>query len=148
MSPLAKIRPMLEDDLSGVMPIEIASFEDAWTPLAFALELRHNPCARYVVAVGEDGAIAGYAGYWNTPRGAAILKIATAPQARSAGIGSALLESVLEAARREGLRAARLDVRASNAVAQAFYRKHGFQREGTQPMYYGDEDAVIMARKL
>ena len=39
-----------------------------------------------------------------------------------------------------------LEVRVSNAIAQALYRKYGFQIVSTRPRYYSDnnEDAYIM----
>ena len=73
-APAVAVRPLAEQDLGAVMAIEIASFRDPWTPLAFALDLRHNPCAHYTAAFTESG-LAGYLGWWGAPEGAAIVQL-------------------------------------------------------------------------
>jgi ribosomal protein S18 acetylase RimI-like enzyme len=39
-----------------------------------------------------------------------------------------------------------VEVRVSNEMARAFYRHLGFVTQGIIPMYYGDEDAVLMTK--
>ncbi|RDB59905.1 ribosomal-protein-alanine N-acetyltransferase [Gordonibacter sp. 28C] len=143
------LRPMTESDLGSVMGIEVASFRDPWTPLAFALELRHNPCARYTVAV-VDGDVAGYLGWWGTPEGAAIVRVAVDPAFRKAGVGRALVEQAARCACDEGHAALKLEVRAGNAVACAFYARLGFLVVAVRAGYYDDppEDALVMALTL
>ncbi|MBX9035007.1 ribosomal protein S18-alanine N-acetyltransferase [Gordonibacter massiliensis (ex Traore et al. 2017)] len=143
------IRPLAERDLGRVMGIEVASFRDPWTPLAFALELRHNPCAHYAAAV-VDGDVAGYLGWWGTPEGAAIVRVAVDPALRKAGVGRALVEQAARRAREEGHAALKLEVRAGNAVACAFYARLGFLVVAVRAGYYDDppEDALVMALPL
>jgi ribosomal-protein-alanine N-acetyltransferase len=57
-----------------------------------------------------------------------------------------LLASLVQNAADLGARRVTLEVRVSNDVAQALYRKYGFQLAGTRRRYYSDnnEDAYIM----
>jgi len=68
---------------------------------------------------------------------------------RRAGLGSALLAWLEATADVAGIRAIRLETRAGNAAAKAFYRGHGFTECGSSPGYYEDvEDAVRMVKRL
>jgi ribosomal protein S18 acetylase RimI-like enzyme len=49
---------------------------------------------------------------------------------RGRGLGRALLERTLEAARRSGLQRVELEVYATNTAAIALYERHGFRHEG------------------
>lgn len=57
-----------------------------------------------------------------------------------------LLSAIIERALRRGASHATLEVRRTNATAQALYRKYGFQYVGVRKGYYLDnhEDALIM----
>lgn len=120
------IRSMGEDDLSEVMTIEIDSFEDPWTPLAFALDIQDNPRADYFVAQDADKRIVGYCGVWSTPRGLSITKIAVAPSARRKGIGRQLIDYLVGHAHKARQPGMLLAVRKSNLSARSFYRAMGF----------------------
>ena len=58
------------------------------------------------------------------------LAIAVVPNARGKGVGSALLEALLERAREEGYPAVSLSVDRLNRGAIALYEQHGFQQVG------------------
>ena len=78
-----------------------------------------------------------------------ILIVAVAGTMRRAGIGGALVSTVLDEAARAGARTAHLEVRASNAAAIALYERLGFVAVGRRARYYGaTEDAVLMSRAL
>ncbi|HEV2799288.1 MAG TPA: ribosomal protein S18-alanine N-acetyltransferase [Pyrinomonadaceae bacterium] len=70
--------------------------------------------------------------------------------ARRRGIGGALMQTAIEAAVRQGARAAILEVRAGNIAAQALYRQYGFEVVGRRRQYYRDppEDALLMRATL
>lgn len=144
------VRPMREADIGGVMAIEIAAFRDPWTPLAFVMDLRHNPCAHYDVMLDADGVVAGYLGWWNTPEVAVIVRVAVAPTRRGSGVGHALVAEAANQAREAGCRSLRLEVRAANEGARAFYSRLGFAQIGYREAYYDDpaDDAVVMGISL
>lgn len=143
------VRPLVESDLGGVMGVEIASFRDPWTPLAFALDLRHNARAYYEVALCE-GRVVGYVGWWDVPDGAVIVRIAVDPAQRGTGVGRALTERVAQDAYKRGSTALFLEVRAANKGARAFYEHLGFVESYMRSCYYEDppDDGVVMVRSL
>jgi ribosomal-protein-alanine acetyltransferase len=69
---------------------------------------------------------------------------------RGRGIGSALLEALVEWARESGFRTLHLEVRAGNRPALGLYRRFGFAQAGIRPGYYQDngEDALLLTREI
>lgn len=94
----------------------------------------------------EAGRIVGYAGMWIMIDEAHITTIAVRHEFRGRGFGELLLASLVESAAEMSAQRMTLEVRVSNDVAQALYRKYGFRQEGVRPRYYSDdnEDAYIM----
>ena len=87
-----------------------------------------------------------YAGLWTIMDEGHITNIAVDPSYRRMGIGSRLMESVIEIAQRSKLRGLTLEVRVSNTEAISMYKRFGFKIEGLRKNYYSDthEDAFIM----
>ena len=79
--------------------------------------------------------------------------IFVAPKARGRGVGSALLEAVMQEAKRRGYESLRLDVINTNPRARALYERHGFHAKGThhltllRPLFRFDS-ATTMVRDL
>jgi ribosomal-protein-alanine N-acetyltransferase len=90
--------------------------------------------------------IAGFAGMWIIFDEAHITTIGVDPAYRGRGLGELLLLALIDEAIRRGANWLTLEVRVSNEVAQALYRKYGFEIHGTRRRYYSDngEDAYIM----
>jgi ribosomal-protein-alanine N-acetyltransferase len=90
--------------------------------------------------------ILGFAGLWFMVDEAHLANIAVREDYRHRGMGESLLISAIELAIGYDARFFTLEVRASNKVAQALYRKYGLIEVGTRRGYYIDnkEDAVIM----
>ena len=90
--------------------------------------------------------LAGYAGLWLMVDEAHITTIAVRSELRGRGLGELLLVSLAEIAFDINARWLTLEVRVSNSVAQALYRKYGFKPSGVRHRYYSDnqEDALIM----
>jgi [ribosomal protein S18]-alanine N-acetyltransferase len=66
------------------------------------------------------------------------------------GIGSRLVQELVQRARREGVSAIRLEVRESNLAARQLYRKHDFREVGRRRNYYSRpvEDAILYDCRL
>ncbi|NLM11580.1 MAG: ribosomal protein S18-alanine N-acetyltransferase [Clostridiaceae bacterium] len=138
------IRQMRCEDLDSVLEVEKKSFTNPWSRLMFFDELQ-NPRAHYLVAE-VSGIIVAYAGLWTIMDEGHITNIAVDPSYRRMGIGSRLMESVIEIAQRSKLRGLTLEVRVSNTEAISMYKRFGFKIEGLRKNYYSDthEDAFIM----
>lgn len=152
------IRRCVPADLERISLIERASFSDPWSFEAFsaALALRH---LRFLVA--EDtghgrvtgGGVPGLVGYVVALVMAdegEIADLAVAPAARCRGVGRRLLERVMAEVMESGVRALYLEVRESNAAAQALYRSLSFEEVGRRRGYYQhpSEDALLLRREL
>ncbi|KKC30367.1 ribosomal protein S18-alanine N-acetyltransferase [Caldanaerobacter subterraneus] len=139
------IRPMTEDDIDEVMEIEKLSFTTPWSREAFVGEVTKNSCARYIVAE-VDKKVVGYAGFWVVLDEGHITNIAVHPEYRGRGIGSRLMEGLIDLAKKNGITSMTLEVRESNLVAQNLYKKFGFKVLGRREGYYQDnnEDAIVM----
>jgi ribosomal-protein-alanine N-acetyltransferase len=140
-----EIRAMTVADVPGVMEIERQAFTSGWPPTAFRRELEHNALARYMVLL-EDGMLAGFTGLWLMVDEAHVVTVAVSPERQQRGYGRLLVHALLEVARREGMAAATLECRVSNAVARHLYGEFGFWEVSVRKRYYSDnkEDAVIM----
>lgn len=141
-----RIRPATPADLSAIQAIERGSFSDPWSVAMFA-EVLASPLTRCLAA--ERGAeVVGYAIVQRVGPEAELLNVAVHPSHRRQGLGDALLAEVLRAFDAVTGVTVFLEVRASNAAAEALYRRHGFRPVGRRRGYYRDplEDALLMQR--
>ena len=73
-----------------------------------------------------------------------ITTVVVHPDRRGDGVGTRLMLGLVESALGGGARSLTLEVRTSNAAAQALYRRFGMSPVGVRKQYYRDEDALIM----
>lgn len=152
-------------DIEQVMAIERAAFSAPWSARAYRYEITENnhstmlvvrPTSRWGGPLGmavqrfmgiHPGPVLGYAGAWQLVDEIHVSTIAVHPHWRRRGLGELLLISLLERGMQMGVLRATLEVRVSNAPAEALYRKYGFEIASRQKAYYSDnnEDAYIMA---
>ena len=144
-----RLRPMLSSDLPAVLALEEELFApDTWTAAMYRDELSRTDTRVYLVA--EDGGeLVGYAGLIAYDDEAHVSTIAVASPRQGEGIGSRLLDTLLEEA---DLRSpvVILEVRADNELARGLYRRRGFTEIGRRRGYYqpSGADAVVMRREL
>ncbi|MDP4092475.1 MAG: ribosomal protein S18-alanine N-acetyltransferase [Bacillota bacterium] len=136
---------MTIEHIDDVMVVENLSFSIPWSKESFFQEVTGNTFARYITAK-VNGRVIGYAGMWKVFDEGHITNVAVHPEFRGTGIGSALIEYLMEVARKENITSMTLEVRRSNIAAQRLYNKYGFKVEGYRKGYYSDnrEDALIM----
>lgn len=78
-----------------------------------------------------------------------LILLAVRPANQRHGVGRRLIEWLLESAVTAGIAHVRLELRASNQSARAFYRRLGFAETTEIPSYYGGrESALRMMRSL
>ena len=170
---LSRLRPMVAADLVDVLALEHELFpEDPWTPQMFADEIVQPADSRlYLIAEAhaDDGGVqerdsvsgpnrdagavmAGYAGMLFVPGGqqADVLTIAVRESRWGLGIGSALLDALIQAARERGCAEVFLEVRADNPRAHGLYVRRGFEEIGLRRGYYqpSGTDAIVMRKDL
>lgn len=147
--PPTTIRDMQHGDLKMVSDIERRSYEFPWSHGVFRDCLLAG--YRSIVLIREER-VAGY-GILSVAAGEAhILNLCVDPEFRSLGYGKRLLNELLFRARAASVREVFLEVRPSNKMALALYRKKGFYQVAKRPAYYqsheGREDAAVLAKKL
>jgi [ribosomal protein S18]-alanine N-acetyltransferase len=88
----------------------------------------------------------GFVGLWLVLDEGHITTICISQRFRGRGLGEVLLSHIMGEAQALGARRVTLEVRVTNEVAQALYKKYGFAIEGIRRRYYSDnnEDAYIM----
>lgn len=142
------VRALVPADLPAVDELEHLLFSDPW-PQSFFLEALADRGALCLVAE-RQGALAGYLIASLEPPDAELQNIATVPEQQRCGVAQALLAELFDTARVRGVQRVMLEVRASNAAAQALYRKHGFHMNGLRRGYYQapDEDALLLMKRM
>jgi ribosomal-protein-alanine N-acetyltransferase len=166
------IEPMQPAHIPAVVAIDREAFSLPWPERAYRHEVTQNEFAHYYVLCPQSvthspppmsawqrlwqgmrprpttgtSIILGYGGFWLMYDEAHISTLAVRAEYRRQGLGELMLVVLLEEARR--LRALRvtLEVRVSNAAAQALYAKYSFEQVGRRKAYYNDnrEDALIL----
>lgn len=135
------------DLLESVAELEVLSFHQPWSAEA----LRILCCeGGFGVAAVENGRVLAYGGMLTVLDEGQITNIATHPDHRKRGLGTAVLDALLRGARERGLVEVTLEVRESNAAAIALYSGAGFIVLGKRPRFYSHpaEDALIMKCQL
>ena len=141
---MIEVREMRYEDLDEVMKIENVCFAIPWTRESMQGEL-FSLMKFYYVAL-FDGKIAGYGGMWHVVTEGLITNIAVSPDYRRMGVGSAIVDALMNTAEEKEMLGVTLEVRVSNEAAIKLYKKHGFVVTGTRKKYYSDnnEDAYLM----
>ncbi|WP_294180075.1 ribosomal protein S18-alanine N-acetyltransferase [uncultured Clostridium sp.] len=140
-----EICPLKAKYIDGIIAINNMCFSTPWSRESLEKEIEDNIIAKYVVAKKCD-ILMGYAGMWHILDEGHITNIAVHPEYRGIGVGSLLLDALIEICRIESINSMTLEVRKSNIIAQNLYKKYGFIEEGIRRFYYANnkEDAIIM----
>ncbi len=140
------IRPWKKSDIDAIAQIEGFSFIDPWTKDNLMDVLRYPHYRSFLVE--EGGQVCGYGCITIMFERAEIANIAVATPYRRRGVGTFLLHTMEQTAKMLGAEECFLEVRVSNANAISVYEKNGYERYGIRARYYGNEDALLMRKKL
>ena len=139
-----------DEDLDGLLAVEAESFTNPWTKAMYAWELQNRSVCHIYVVRTQDQPVVAFCAFWLVVDEIHLNNVAVLPQHRGHGIGTALLQHVLEEGRRLGAIRATLEVRASNEGARRLYERLGFTVSATRPNYYTNpvDDALIYWRNM
>lgn len=102
-----------------------------------------------VLVASVDGSLEGFAIMKFHDEEAHLYLLAVEPKSRRVGIGTTLVLWLEKSCRTAGIQNIRLEVRAANVAAIAFYQGLGFRLVEQVAGYYDKrESAVVMARSL
>jgi len=136
----AWIRPMAAADVDEVARIEAGAFSTPWAATTFASLLARSGLV-LLVAEAPEALVAGYAVLWCFADEGELANIAVDPAIRGRGLGTLLLDAVLDRARARGVRQLYLEVRESNHQAEGMYLRRGRSPGGCP----GDDEATVTA---
>ena len=120
---MIRYRQMTPEDVPVISKLEEEAFSMPWSPEDFR-QMIEKEDARYYVAE-EDGELLGGCGVLLIVGEGNITNVVIKPEARNRGIGTGLLQYLIEEGYREGLNAFTLEVRVSNQAAIHVYEKVG-----------------------
>jgi ribosomal-protein-alanine N-acetyltransferase len=142
------IRHMHEADIPAIMEIERSSFSTPWSELSFLSEIYKKYAISRVALFQEQ--VIGYICANFVLHEAHLLNLAVREDFRRRGVGTILLQEILQELKKKGCVFVYLEVRVSNAGAQVFYEQFGFTVASKRKKYYGspDEDALIMMGRI
>lgn len=146
-----KIRTATSEDIDELMKLERASHTAAhWTLRQYRDLFEAQPAMLVLVGVADDGGMLGFlvarhvAGEWE------LENIIVSTTERRKGVGTRLIQRLVEAARQEAAKSIFLEVRESNEAARRFYEQTGFRQNGVRKHYYVDpaENAILYELEL
>lgn len=154
---MIKILPLCLEYCEKVTQIAEESLPESWSLKEMQNVLQYDYNLYYVACDLETGEkvvspygmakrIVGFAGAMMIDGDAELLNIAVRKSCRRQGVGTALLETLLDEVKRRGMNRMLLEVRKSNLAAQHLYGRHGFIQIAVRERYYKNptEDAMIM----
>jgi [ribosomal protein S18]-alanine N-acetyltransferase len=142
------IRPARAGDAESLAKLELDAFaSDAWT-LGQVRDEVAGP-TRHVLVAESGGDVIGYAAIAVAGDVADLTRIVVEESQRRAGVASALLASLHDAAAQAGAERMLLEVAESNTDARAFYAAHEYTEISRRRDYYAaGGDALVLGRPL
>jgi len=138
------IRWMIRRDMAEVIEIEQSSFEYHWTEADFLHCLRQRNCIGMVAE--QNGRVVGFMIYELFKNRLHVLNFAVAVAARHAGIGTQMVDKLVNKLAQQRRDSISLEVRETNLDAQLFFRRQGFKAVEVLRDHYQDtsEDAYLL----
>ncbi len=142
-----KVSLMSIDDLKEAYKIECEVNHSPWKYETFlsSFEVGHKG-----LICKHDSEIIGFIIFSPINPEAHILSISVTKKIQSKGVGSLLLQSMLDQCAAMNYKKIFLEVRTSNLQAINFYQKFGFSKDAIRDNYYSDnsEDALLMSLSI
>lgn len=134
------LRPFVPDDVPAVAAIERMVSAEPWSSTLFAGEFEVAPETRHWLVAESGGQIVGFGGMMFVAGEGHVMNIAVHPEHQRRGIARQLCAALFVEAKRRGATALTLEVRTSNAAAQALYRSFAMVPVGARKDYYTNPD--------
>ncbi len=143
-----KINKMTIEDLESIKNILASDFDNFWNFDVLEDELECDN-SYVIVAKNTDNTIVGFAGLKTILDEADIMNIVVKKDFRHNGIGSILLENLINYSKNTNMKTITLEVNENNLSAIRLYDKFSFDKLGIRKKYYnGESDAIIMSKQL
>ena len=136
-----KVRSATKRDLPAIYAIEDDSFSDPY-PHNLLTRLLREYSTSFLVAEADSGIIVGYCVASRENDSAHLLSVGVLPQYRRQGIGTALIEALIQCFA-SLVRKLMLEVKQGNRGAIRLYEDLGFSRVGLVENYYTDGSSAV-----
>lgn len=147
-NPMLTLHNFVSGDLPRIMYMVAETFDQDYHPSLY-LSLHNYWPEGFIVAKQEEKIVGFVMGSITDEDEARILISVVDLNLRTRGIGTALLREFMNRCALRGLKRIALEVRISNALAQKFYNRFGFETVCMLPRYYLDtENAYKMVKFL
>ncbi len=143
--------PAEDPVLDQLAAIEKVCFgKDAWNKDMILSSIRQSCTQIWAAKDMQSSKIFAYAILYQAGDEGDIANIAVLPDYRRMGIGSMLLDTMLQQAKDAEVRSVYLEVRQSNIPAIQLYLSRGFYKIGERKKYYKNpsEDALLMVKAI
>ena len=142
-----EIRRFEPSDARSIAEIEKECFSAPWSEQSI---LQTADSGHAVLLVAEKGdCVVGYGGMLVVFDDAEMLNLAVTAGARRQGVAYAVMNALIDEARKRGAARLLLEVRRTNRSAITLYEGLGFKQLSVRKSYYDDgEDALIFEMKL
>lgn len=136
------IQEMTESDLKYFESALTSEFDEFWSYKILEQDFK-NENAKYYIAKKDDE-IVGFFGLMIVFDEATIMNIVTKKNKRNLGIGSKLLEKIIDLSKEKSLKSITLEVDEENKPAIKLYEKYKFEVVGKRKNYYHNDNAAIL----
>ena len=142
-----EILKMTMQDYEQIKDVLNSEFDDFWTKSILKSELMGEN-KNYIVAK-QNEEIVGFAGVMLNQPEMEIMNIVTKKNERGKGIGTLLLNKIIEIAKNNRIQTIFLEVGEKNYIAKKMYEKAGFCEIGLRKNYYhAKESACLMSKNV
>ncbi len=141
-----KITKMQIEDLEIIKDCLLEDFDDFWSysVLKQELENKQNLNSNYFVAKNSKNEIVGFTGILTIIDEINIMNIVVRKNCRTLGIGSYMLQYIINFASEHNYKSITLEVNENNLPAINLYKKYNFKQVGLRTKYYNNTDNAIL----
>lgn len=144
------ISKMTLEDLNIIKDCLLEEFDDFWSYNVLKQELENNQNlnSQYFVAKLKEEVV-GFVGILTIIDEVNIMNIVVRKNSRNLGIGSLLIENVIDFSKQQKASLITLEVNENNLPAINLYKKYNFKQVGLRKKYYNNtNNAIIMSLEL
>ncbi len=142
------INKMNLEDLELIKDVLESEFDNFWSYNILKEEISSEN-SYFIVAKNTENEIVGFAGTKIIVDEADVMNIVVRKSCRKEGIGSKMLENLINYSISKNLKFVNLEVNENNLSAIRLYDKFAFNHIGIRKKYYnGVSDAIIMRKEL
>lgn len=144
------ISKMTLEDLNIIKDCLLEEFDDFWSYNVLKQELENNQNlnSQYFVAKLKEEVV-GFVGILTIIDEVNIMNIVVRKNSRNLGVGSLLLENVIDFSKQQKASLITLEVNETNLPAINLYKKYNFKQVGLRKKYYNNTDnAILMSLEL